>query len=576
MSDSRPPGAPPRSNPLRFLRRPGLTQQIFLFFVIPLTALLLLAAFGSQTLHQQAMRSMVGERDQRTARLAAQAIEAQLDRRAQAVRLLALRLTDGATPQVVAAASETLAIDFDGGLAVWDAARTQLAGQGALATITPTTLQDFPASAGPEPTFSALVVGPNPGERWVLVTASTPDQRLVVGAFSPEILVQNALGDTLAPPTGVVVYVIDAQRRSLYQSGVCTSSLPCTEHPAIDAAFQGRSGLAYIQTSADEHVVAYGPIPATRWAIIIEEPWQTVDSPSLRTTQYTPLALLVPALVLALATLLFGVRQIVQPLQALETRAADLAWGKFETIAQPVGGIAEIRRLQTELMHLAQKVRSAQHSLHSYIGAITIGQEEERRRLARELHDDTLQALIALNQRLQAAALTPTEPATATLLAELQVLAGQTIADLRRFTRALRPIYLDDLGLVAALEALAREMSPTGGVSIAFRQAGAEFRLPPQVELALYRLAQEALNNVAHHAQASQAMLTLAYDLQRVTLTVSDNGQGFAVPDNPAEFAANGHFGLLGMQERAELIGAQLRIVSRPDQGTQVTITVNR
>jgi signal transduction histidine kinase len=570
------PSTRPFRNPLRFLRRPGLTQQIFLFFVIPLAALLLLAAFGSQALHQQAMRSMVGERDERTARLAGLAVDAQLERRAQAVRLLALNWAQGATPASVAAAAKTLATDFDGGVALWDADATQLAGPSPFTALPPDDLKAFLAQAGPEPSFSAPIAGANAGEHWVVVAVAAPDHRIVAGAFSSAGLVQAALADTLSPPTGVIVYVIDAQHRLLYQSGACTASQPCTENPAVAEAFQGRSGLIYLPTSTDEHVVAYSAIRAAQWAIVVEEHWQSVDSPSLNATQYTPLVLLVPALVLALATLLFGVRQIVQPLQALEARAADLAWGKFDTITQPVGGIAEVRRLQTELIHLAQKVQTAQHSLHSYIGAITIGQEEERRRLARELHDDTLQALIALNQRLQAAGLAPTDPATTALVAELQALAGQTIADLRRFTRALRPIYLDDLGLVTALEALAREMSQSSGVAIAFRQAGVEFRLAPQVELALYRLAQEALNNVAHHAHASQANLGLNFDTKLATLAVSDNGQGFSVPDNPAEFAAGGHFGLLGMQERAELICAQLHIVSQTGQGTEVTVTVKR
>jgi signal transduction histidine kinase len=196
--------------------------------------------------------------------------------------------------------------------------------------------------------------------------------------------------------------------------------------------------------------------------------------------------------------------------------------------------------------------------------------------LARELHDDTLQSLIALNQRLQAASLANPEPNAVAMLAELQALAGQTIADLRRFTCALRPIYLDELGLVAALEALAHEASQNSGLSVAFHQTGAEVRLAPQVELALYRLAQEALNNVVRHARAGEASLTLAFDIELVTLTIADAGRGFVVPDNPAEFAASGHFGLLGLHERAELIGARLQISSQVGRGTQVVIAVKR
>jgi two-component system sensor histidine kinase UhpB len=280
----------------------------------------------------------------------------------------------------------------------------------------------------------------------------------------------------------------------------------------------------------------------------------------------------VPALLLSLVALWFGARQIVRPLQSLEAQATELGWGRYEAIEQPVGGIAEIRRLQTELIHMARKVRAAQDSLRGYIGAITAGQEEERRRLARELHDDTLQSLIALNQRIQLAQLGATDPSPAETLREIQSLAAQTIADLRRFTRALRPIYLEDLGLVAALEMLAREVSQANHLPVEFHRAGSERRLTSEVELALYRMAQEALSNVARHTLASQAELALTFHEQAVSMTISDDGQGFKVPESPAEFALSGHFGLLGLHERAELIGAHLDIQSSPGRGTRVSV----
>jgi signal transduction histidine kinase len=291
----------------------------------------------------------------------------------------------------------------------------------------------------------------------------------------------------------------------------------------------------------------------------------------LQVTQAAPLVL-VPALLLTLVALWFGARQIVQPLQALEAKAADLAWGQFEAIEQPVGGIAEIRRLQAELIHMAHKVRAAQESLRDYIGAITQGQEEERRRLARELHDDTLQSLIALNQRIQLAQLALADSPAAGSLAEIQTLMEQTMSDLRRFTRALRPIYLEDLGLVAALEMLTREVGQADNLRVEFHRAGSERRLSSEVELALYRMAQEALSNVTRHAQALQVSLSITFKPDAVIMTISDNGRGFQVPASPAELAPSGHFGLLGLHERAELIGAYLDIQSSPGQGTLVIV----
>jgi two-component system sensor histidine kinase UhpB len=269
----------------------------------------------------------------------------------------------------------------------------------------------------------------------------------------------------------------------------------------------------------------------------------------------------------------FGVRQIVQPLQALERKATALGWGNFAAIEEQVGGINEIQRLQTELIHMAQKVKTAQQSLRGYLSAITTGQEEERRRLARDLHDDTIQSLIALNQRIQLAQLAAKDETTTTQLLEMQQMAAQTIADLRRLTRDLRPVYLEELGLVPAVEMLARDTSNVLQIPVDFRVEGTERRLSPQVELALYRVVQEALSNVARHAQASCAEVQLYFTANTVKLTVRDDGRGFVVPESPAEMAPSGHFGLLGVQERVEALGARLTIRSAPGSGTRLEVT---
>ncbi len=191
-----------------------------------------------------------------------------------------------------------------------------------------------------------------------------------------------------------------------------------------------------------------------------------VTSPSLQVTQLAPLVL-VPAFILALLALWFMATRIVRPLQELETKAAALAWGDFEAIKEPVGGISEVQHLQTELTEMSRKVQAAQEGLHDYIGAITSAQEEERSRLARELHDDTIQAVIALKQRVQLAQRLIQDQNARQSLKDLEALAEETVGNLRRLTRALRPIYLEDLGLVTALEMLAREMGqnqePDGG-----------------------------------------------------------------------------------------------------------------
>jgi signal transduction histidine kinase len=300
---------------------------------------------------------------------------------------------------------------------------------------------------------------------------------------------------------------------------------------------------------------------------------RTASDPALELTLVAPLVL-IPPLLFAVGALWFGARQIVRPIQQLEQKAAALASGDFQAIQQPVDGIAEVRRLQTALADMSRRVHAAQEGLHDYIGAITAAQEEERLRMARELHDDTIQAVIALKQRVQLAERMVGETDAHATLEELEILAEQTIENLRRLTRALRPIYLEDLGLVAALQMLCREATQDRELQIDFQLTGRERRLLRELELALYRIAQEALSNIVRHSRATQAELEATYGEVEVRIAATDNGAGFEVPAAPTELAATGHFGLLGMRERAELIGASLQIRSQPGKGTILSVSL--
>ncbi|WP_054520672.1 sensor histidine kinase [Thermanaerothrix daxensis] len=303
-----------------------------------------------------------------------------------------------------------------------------------------------------------------------------------------------------------------------------------------------------------------------------EETWEAATDPALELTLVAPLLLLVP-LAVAGAAFWFGTKQIIRPLQALEKQATALAWGDFESIRQPVGGIVEIQNLQQGLAEMARKVQASQEGLRDYINAITTAQEEERRRLARELHDDTIQSLIALKHRVQFALDSVRDPRSRRVLQELGELAENTIENLRRLTRALRPIYLEDLGLVTALEMLSREIEHASGIRVGFQCIGTEKRLDPRIELSLYRIAQEALNNVLRHSRAQEALLTIEFGDQ-ICLEIRDNGVGFQLPASLTDFATRGHFGLLGMRERAELIGARLEVFSAPGEGTRVRVRI--
>lgn len=183
----------------------------------------------------------------------------------------------------------------------------------------------------------------------------------------------------------------------------------------------------------------------------------------------------------------------------------------------------------------------------------------------------TIQAVIALKQRVQLAQKSIKDQQERQSLKELEDLAERTVENLRRLTRALRPIYLEDLGLVTALEMLARETSQANQLSVDFQQSGQEHRLSREVELALYRIAQEALNNVACHVGAKHATVSIRFE-KEVSLEVKDDGIGFAVPKSPTDFAPSGHIGLSGIRERDDLMGAKLEVQSDAGQGTRLSV----
>lgn len=558
--------------------RGGLLVQSFLLVFLPLSLLLLVIAVGGSLLHQQAMRTLIGERDERLARAAAAAIGEQLQQRATAMRGLAQRAAQMESPEEALAETALLLPEFDRGVALFTSDGRLLATSDQRELwqlLSPNLMTAAQEEISREDTafFFAPFDGADSEER-TLIVAGRAGEFTAAGAFSPTAMIRRTLSRFFSGGESVALFVVAPDGEFLYRAGpVPSMDADPRQHPGIAEALRGEGGTTYLAEREGEHVVAFSPIAPVGWALVIEEPWQTVTDPLLRATEWTPL-ILVPVLLIALVGLGFSARQIVQPLQALEQRATALAWGDFEAIEEPVGGIAEIQRLQAELIHMAQKVQSAQESLRGYLGAVTAGQEEERRRLARELHDETIQSLIALNQRIQLAQLSLQDPQQGSQLRDMQRMVSELIANLRRQIHALRPIYLEDLGLAPALEMLAQETSRSQNVSVSFVGEGRIRRLQPEVELALFRIAQEAVNNVVRHAAASSAVVRLAFEPRTVILTVRDDGRGFVVPESPAEMAPQGHFGLLGMHERAELIGAALNLRSEPGAGTHVTVEV--
>jgi signal transduction histidine kinase len=198
--------------------------------------------------------------------------------------------------------------------------------------------------------------------------------------------------------------------------------------------------------------------------------------------------------------------------------------------------------------------------------------EAERKRIARELHDDTAQALTSILVRLHLLERSTDDEAVLHNAGELRGLTAAALDSVRRMAMDLRPAALDDLGLVPALQAYAEKYSQSWPVKVTVTVKGVARRLPADVELVLYRVAQEALTNVAKHAAASKAEVTLSRRRNEVTLAIEDDGVGFDVLETAP--TGGSALGLFGMRERLALVGGDLDVQSARDGGTTIAARV--
>ncbi len=215
-------------------------------------------------------------------------------------------------------------------------------------------------------------------------------------------------------------------------------------------------------------------------------------------------------------------------------------------------------------------------NMRYYARQITQAQESERTRIAREIHDDTIQSLIALSRHLEALATSDgrSSEEIASDVAALQRATGEIIQRVRRFSQDLRPSILDDLGLLPTLEELTAKINREDDLRAELRVKGAQRRLSSEMELTLFRIAQEALNNVTKHAEATEVVTTVELTDGAVRLMVEDNGKGFDPPSLTDHPGTGGNLGLIGMHERARLLGGSLSVHSRPGEGTTVLVNV--
>ncbi|MDR5694787.1 MAG: histidine kinase [Armatimonadota bacterium] len=236
--------------------------------------------------------------------------------------------------------------------------------------------------------------------------------------------------------------------------------------------------------------------------------------------------------------------------------------------------IADLARTREEGNRLWEELKKKEEIRRYLLARVISAQEEERNRIARELHDEAGQALTSLMVGLRVLGESGSLEEIRRRAEELRDIAAKTLENVKNLAVELRPRILDDLGLVAALERMTKQCSRQFGIRIDFQAIGLNRRLPLDVEVAVYRIVQEALTNVGKHAQAESASVLLEQRDHSLIAIVEDDGRGFDVEQILQESRLDAKLGLYGMIERADLIGGKLSIESRPGGGTTVFLEI--
>lgn len=406
---------------------------------------------------------------------------------------------------------------------------------------------------------------------------------IVLASTKPERLLESS-------DHGEVMAILIASRKST--KGTCHTGCH-QENPSLPR---------------ETEVMAFAPLSweTVPWGVSIRQSEREALAPAHRLQQ----RFLFSGVTLTFLALLFAwgmARSIIRPLQALTTAAQRIATGD---LSQPIPTLSrdEIGTLATsfdkmrrELKASLEKIQDWNRDLESRIkqrtqeleesykeiqhkdrersellGKVISAQEEERKRIARELHDDTSQALAALVMALDRAASHPNAEAEhlRAQLAESKALAVKTLDSIHQLIFDLRPSVLDDLGLPAALRWYAESRLSNQGIKVRFEETRAEKRLPPQIETALFRIGQEAITNIARHAEAENVVIGMDFRDYSLILEIEDDGKGFDPVNLDSSEARKRGFGLLGMKERVNLLGGKMDIESHPGSGTHIVLEI--
>jgi two-component system, NarL family, sensor histidine kinase DegS len=280
-------------------------------------------------------------------------------------------------------------------------------------------------------------------------------------------------------------------------------------------------------------------------------------------------------------------RVITRPIQALQNGAEAIGKGNLDyklniKSQDELGDLADsfnnmasdlknyTEQLQNTAAENIDKERQIQDNLRIYMKKVGQAQEAERKRIARELHDETIQSLVVVSRKLED--LSTGRPGIS--VADIREEIRKIIEEVRHFGQELRPSILDDLGLIPAVKWLASNLGKNYNITVETEVSGGQRQLPSESELMLFRIIQEALTNVGKHSQATKVKVKLDFSENSIKVVISDDGQGIKTPLKIGELARIGKLGLLGIRERTQLLGGTFNIESKPGEGTAITVDV--
>ncbi len=362
-----------------------------------------------------------------------------------------------------------------------------------------------------------------------------------------------------------------------------------------------------IANQGGAEVTVTAPLSLAPWSVAVRQTEKVAMAP-VRTMEQRFIIFGLSSLVIALFLSWGMARSVTKPLGQLTAAAQNISRGDLSQPVPQVGNdeigqlsqsfdamrkalkesLDEIQQWNRELeAKVAERTRQLEDSYREIerketargelLRKVLSVQEEERKRIARELHDETTQSLAGLVMRLEAASSLPDESTgkIRSLLMDIKNLAVRTIDNVHKIIFDLRPSILDDLGLLPAIRWYAENRLGEAGITPRVEVTGEETKLPSQVETAVFRAVQEAVNNIVKHAEAHNVVLSVEFTDSSLRVEIEDDGKGFDVGAINLQSDEPKGLGLLGMEERITILGGKFDIESHPGRGTHLTIEVS-